>query len=101
MTVTEEGQDVPQVEKQKIWERLKIDENMLPIDGSMGVEIPHDEFAEEILALSMDYPQYLFQLDETGEDRFDIWRLFIQNGQMHKAQGKIVFPTLDAVKAQL
>lgn len=48
---------------------------------------------EDMIKLSKEYPDIVFILDGEGEDREDIWRLYVQNGEWEEVRAMIVWNT--------
>ena len=53
---------------------------------------------KEIVSLSKDYPDVLFQVTGDGEDSDDFWREYIQNGKTGWTPGVISYEPFDQVE---
>ena len=50
----------------------------------------YDHF-EDMLSLSVEFPDVVFILEGEGEERDDNWRLFVQNGMWEEVRARIMW----------
>jgi hypothetical protein len=55
---------------------------------------------EDLILLSEEYDELVFQLDGKGEENGDIWRKFFKNGKYSFSQAIITFPDYDESKLE-
>lgn len=55
----------------------------------------HDD---DMLALSLAYPDILFTLEGNGEDNGDLWITYYKNGKMQECAAEVVYPPYDETK---
>ena len=53
---------------------------------------------QDMLVLSVEYPDILFSVDRNGEDRDDISKLYFQNGKWQECAAILVFEDYDPLK---
>ena len=53
------------------------------------------EHEEDMIALSLQYPNLIFLLEGSGEESGDMWKKYFKNGQMQIVNAKIIFDEFD------
>ena len=56
------------------------------------------DWKTELKELSEVFPDYVFQLDASGEEPGDLWRAYFKNGKMQEAPARIIFDRFDESK---
>jgi hypothetical protein len=56
------------------------------------------DYHEEMIELSLKYPEYVFTLDGQGEEPGDIWRSFYKNGKFHDWTLEYDLPNFDELQ---
>ncbi len=56
------------------------------------------EWQTDMAALSRAFPDMLFTVEGVGDEPYDIWRAYFQNGLMQEAPGEIIFPPFDPAR---
>jgi len=58
------------------------------------------EHDNDMLELSREYPEVLFDLYGDGEDSDDMWHSYYKNGKMQHCPAEITFPPFDEAKLE-
>jgi hypothetical protein len=56
------------------------------------------DHTEDMIALSLRYPEYVFQLEGDGEETGDHWVMYFRNGQYYTVQLSVQIPLFDPSK---
>jgi len=66
--------------------------------GGELYEVKWYDHEEDLILLSKEFPELVFQLDGKGEENSDIWRKFFQNGKFSTSKAIITLPDYDESK---
>ena len=50
---------------------------------------------EDMLELSKEFPEYVFQLDGNGEGNDDVWRQYYKDGKSQNANARVIYDDFD------
>lgn len=73
--------------------------------SDIGLAFNHDlepcnwyEYKEDMVALSIMFPDALFELEGEGEKHKDVWRAYFKNGKVQECSAIISYPPFDESK---
>lgn len=69
-----------------------------PISAIRGLEAKWYVYHLEMISLSREYSDYLFQLNGVGEDDEDFWVAYYLNGKSQTERGIVFYPPYDKDK---